>query len=53
MRNASAHALAHQYYDTRTTLDVAIGPWRAIIDLFRMMHGGLGPARARARTAVP
>src|SRR5208283_2237434 len=53
-----ADTLAHQYQDTRTSMDVSIGPWRAIIDLFRMMHGGLmsrgsredsGPVRRRAR----
>jgi hypothetical protein len=35
---------------SRTPLDVAIGPWRAIIDVAKMTHGGLG---ARAGTAVP
>jgi hypothetical protein len=39
--------------NTRTSWDVAIGPWRAIIDLFRMMHGGLGPARGQRSRKGP
>ena len=36
--------------NNRTPLDVASGPWRAVIELLTMGYGGLG---GRAGTAVP
>ncbi len=42
-----ADTLAHQYQDTRTSMDVSIGPWRAFIDRLTMNTVGWGPARGQ------